>query len=93
MSESQIFNHQPLLLEKAVSEKGRYAIITNDPIPREDIWRQTCRALKGSVKHATKGIAKIHLNNGSEVVVLVSKSKEVPRWLSFDAVYFDRSYE
>lgn len=93
MDEAKVLGHKTLLLEKAVGEEGRYGIITRAPECREDYWRNAIKALKGSVKHAADSSCQITLNNGSVITVLVTKIKQVPRFLKFDAVYFDGSYD
>jgi len=93
MGEATIYSYKTILVEKAISDKGDYAIITKDARLREEIWRSLCRMMKGSVKHATQDIATINLNNKSKVVVLVHPTKGVPRWLGFDGVWFDGSHD
>lgn len=92
MDEPRVFEHRTILIEKAVSEKGDYVLVTKEPSLRDGIWQRVCKMLKGHVKHATKTKCVINLTNGSTVTVLVTKTKEVPRWLKFDAVHFDGSF-
>lgn len=92
MDETKVLNHRTLLVERALGQKGNYAVVTKVPQLRDDIWRNLLKMTKGSVKNASDSQGVVNLNNGSKLTVLVNRTKDVPRWLKMDAVYFDGSF-
>tara|TARA_R110000803_G_C11989465_1_gene321829 strand:+ start:36281 stop:36559 length:279 start_codon:yes stop_codon:yes gene_type:complete len=92
MPEAKIIKHMTLLIEKAGAEKGNYAIVTHEPSLRNELWSIARKCLNGLLVSATHSSCEIKLKNGSAIKVLVNKTKDTPRWLSFDAVYYDGSF-
>ena len=93
MTDTKIYKHLHILIERAGEEKGTYAIITKEPLLRNDLWLRTCKALTGFVRNATHSSCEIKLTNGTLFMILVTNTKNAPRWLTLDGIHFDRSFD
>ena len=93
MSKPKELTRLTLFVEKAGDEKAHYGLLTTDPYLREHYFNRLMKMLKGKILNASDSTGTVNLTNGGKITIIVTKIRQVPEFMGFDVVYFDKSFD